>query len=100
MFDEKFDEIAGAIADGILETIDMHVQNEKKLYRVQVGAYVVRDYANRLLNKLQNEGFPAYLVYENGMYKVQVGTYEDIDNAVKMERRLRGEGYNTFITSR
>ncbi len=100
LFDEKFDEIAGAIADGILETIDMHVQNEKKLYRVQVGAYVVRDYANRLLNKLQNEGFPAYLVYENGMYKVQVGTYEDIDNAVKMERRLRGEGYNTFITSR
>ncbi len=100
LFDEKFDEIANAIADGILETLNQNQENDSKLYRVQVGAYFNRNYANQLLSRLQSEGFPAFLTLEDGMYKVQVGTYEDIDNAVKMESRLRGEGYNTFITSR
>lgn len=168
LFDQNFDKIAQAIADGILETIgygdsvnasDM-VKNENdgvfiygdetdysnpyagltndmgdgiiketrpsgernlndsmnvggmdmtdepedvcvcdKLYRVQVGAFRNRENADRLLNSLLADGFPAFIIYSDGLYKVQVGAYRNIDNAMRMERRLRRFRYNTFVTS-
>lgn len=100
LFDSEFDNIVQAIADGILETIrENQSVSEHELYRVQVGAYRDRSYANRLVEQLQREGYPAFLILDNGLYKVQVGAFENMDNAVKMEQRLRQDGYNTFITT-
>lgn len=100
MFDEKFNEIAQAIADGIIETIGPQCDDTKqKLYRVQVGAYKNREYADDLLQELKEEGYPAYIVMDNGLYRVQSGAYAVLDNAVRMEDRLRKAGYNTFITT-
>lgn len=99
LFDTKFNEIAQAIADGILETIRESDGGNKDLYRVQVGAYRDRSNAVRLVEQLQREGFPAFLILDKGLYKVQVGAFENMDNAVRMEQRLRQEGYNTFITT-
>ena len=100
LFDSEFDNIAQAIADGILETIrENQSVSEHELYRVQVGADRDRSYANRLVEQLQREGYPAFLILDNGLYKVQVGAFENMDNAVKMEQRLRQDGYNTFITT-
>lgn len=70
-----------------------------KLYRVQVGAFRSRENADRLLNSLLADGFPAFIIYSDGLYKVQVGAYQRLDNAVRMERRLRRFRYNTFITT-
>lgn len=70
-----------------------------KLYRVQVGAFRSRENADRLLNSLLADGFPAFIIYSDGLYKVQVGAYQNLDNAVRMERRLRRFRYNTFITT-
>ena len=67
------------------------------LYRVQVGAYQNRDNAERMLNSLLIEGFPAFIIYDNGFYKVQVGAFRNLLNAIKMERRLRRFRYNTYI---
>lgn len=114
LFDESFDEIAMAIAMGIIETIgggcdkiegssndDNHNNNQsevnRKLYRVQVGAYRNREYADELVNELKDEGYPAFIVLENGLYKVQSGAFAVLDNAVRMEDKLRRAGYNTFI---
>lgn len=69
------------------------------LYRVQVGAYKNRRLANALLMQLQREGYPAFLLYEDGLYKVQVGAFAILDNAIRMERVLRMAGYNTWITT-
>lgn len=99
IFDEKFYEIADAIAQGIIQTIGGGCNNERKLYRVQVGAYRDRDNADELLNELKDEGFPAFIILENGLYKVQSGAFAVLDNAVRMEERLRRAGYNTFITT-
>jgi len=112
-FDADFNEIANAIAQGILATIEnKNVQNEvsletknipqrrpNQLYRVQTGAF--RNYQNaaRYVNKLEREGFPAFLFFQNGLYLVQVGAFREFENAIRMERRLRKAGYNTFITS-
>ncbi len=99
LFDEKFEEIAQAIADGILETIGVQCEQNPKLYRVQVGAFRRRENADALLNELKAKGYPAFIVMEDGLYRVQSGAFAVLDNAVKMEERLRRDGYNTFITT-
>jgi N-acetylmuramoyl-L-alanine amidase len=73
-------------------------QNET-LYRVQVGAYSNKDNADRMLDSLVIEGFPAYILHENNLYKVQVGAFRLLTNAIKMEQRLRKFRYNTYIVS-
>lgn len=98
-FDEQFNEIAEAIADGILDTLDMGDLMETPLYRVQVGAYDNADTAASLSMRLNNGGFPAYVVSSNGIYRVQVGAFANLANAVAMENRLRNAGFTTFITT-
>lgn len=75
---------------------DYDTENEA-LYRVQVGAYRNKDNADRMLNSLLIDGFPAFIIYEDGYYKVQVGTYRILLNAIKMEQRLRRFRYSTYI---
>lgn len=109
LFDEQFNAIANAIAEGIIETIGAGCEYEnneyennvpaRKLYRVQVGSFRNREYADELLNELKDEGYPAFIVIEDGLYKVQSGAYAVLDNAVRMEDKLRRAGYNTFITT-
>lgn len=70
------------------------------LYRVQVGAFKNRDLADRLLNSLLIEEFPAYIVFDDGLYKVQVGAYRNLSNAIAMEYKLRQYRYNTYITTK
>jgi N-acetylmuramoyl-L-alanine amidase len=148
LFDENFDAIAQAIADGILATVyygqgdeginqtvisqadsgeyeydggvmqlsenmdenyeeisdmqadDMDMQNpNNKFYRVQVGAYSNKENADRMLTKLINDGFPAFMIYDDGLYKVQVGAYNFLPNAIRMENMLRRYRYSTYITT-
>ena len=73
-----------------------NTENEA-LYRVQVGAYRNKDNADRMLNSLLMDGFPAFIIYEDGYYKVQVGAYRILLNAIKMEQRLRRFRYSTYI---
>ena len=77
---------------------DYDTENEA-LYRVQVGAYRNKDNADRMLNSLLMDGFPAFIIYEDGYYKVQVGAYRILLNAIKMEQRLRRFRYSTYITT-
>lgn len=98
-FDAEFNEIAAAIAEGILETLDMGTLTERPLYKVQVGAYEDKDDADRLVSSLQARGFDPYVIFQNGLYKVQVGAFANLSNAVAMEDRIRDAGYPTFITT-
>ena len=70
------------------------------LYRVQVGAYRNKDNADRMLNSLLVDGFPAFIVFDDGLYKVQVGAYRNLSNAIAMEYKLRQYRYNTYITTK
>ena len=98
LFDEKFSEIAQGIAEGILGTLEKESMEEQKYYRVQTGAFKVRQNAEKMLHELLEGGYPAFLLAEDGYYKVQVGAYQQLNNAVTMERRLRKQGYSTMIT--
>lgn len=97
-FDENFDEIAAAIAGGILSSLPV-VAPAGNTYRIQVGAFRVKELATTLQNRLLQEGYPAYVNYTNGLYKVQVGSFQTMEEAVAMEQELRQNGYSTFLIS-
>jgi N-acetylmuramoyl-L-alanine amidase len=125
ILDNNFNKVAQAIADGILESIFSETSStavdggaygnsgansndydgeytcpcakDDKLYRVQVGAYSNRENADRMLDSLVAEGFPAYILHQDNLYKVQVGAFSLLTNAIKMEQRLRKFRYNTYI---
>ena len=124
LFDSRFQALAQAIAEGIMETLEESAATEegvsadslspvasvsdqtedpslpdKELYRVQAGAYREREYAENLLSLLENDGFPAYIIYHDGLYKVQIGAYARLSNAIAMEREVREKRYNTYITT-
>ena len=100
-FDAQFNEIAAGIANGVLETLGVEQTTTPiTYYRVQTGAFRMREYAEDMLEELEEDGFPAFItVGSDGLYRVQVGAFRQMDNAVRMERRLRNAGYNTFITT-
>lgn len=95
-FDAQFDEIANAIATGILNVIRQQ-EEEEQFYMIQTGAYRIRSLAEQQLEELKAEGFPAYLVSGDGLFRVRVGAFSDIDNAAKMEQELREMGFPTVM---
>ena len=103
LFDNNFDDIALAIAEGILDTLEENgeISNASSLphYAVQTGAFRSERYARRLLNELTKLNFPAVLTEGDGLFRVTVGEYDTLDEAVKMERRLKRAGYQTVIVT-
>lgn len=138
IFDTRFQEVAQAIANGIMETLEeqpmtsnaldeeIYLQipsatpqqqqparptpslpslpqeppfREEELYRVQTGAFRERQNAENLLQLLEQDGFPAFIVFQDGLYKVQAGAFSRLSNAIAMEREVRARGYNTYITT-
>ncbi|MCC2255877.1 N-acetylmuramoyl-L-alanine amidase [Ruminococcus sp. CLA-AA-H200] len=99
LFDDHFDSIALAIAEGILDTLQMNGELEpsRSSYTVQAGAFRNGAYASRLQQELLDQDFPAVTSQDGGLYRVTVGTYPTIDEAAAMERRLKRAGYQTVI---
>lgn len=55
--------VGQAIAKGILKTLGVEIQGER-LYRVQVGAYLLRSNAEDMQKKIKAVGFDAFIVKE------------------------------------
>lgn len=122
IFDENFDAIALAIAEGILDTLmqnpaaDMdsvpdvmpeltpetepeETEEEPARYHIQVGAFRNPDYAQRLKEELLVDEFPAFISHEGPYYKVLVGHFTSVDKAADTEQALRRDGYQTVVVS-
>lgn len=69
------------------------------LYRVQVGAYSVKNNADVQLKKVKAAGFDTYMVKVGGLYKIQVGAYSKKENAEAMQKKLKAKGFDSFITT-
>lgn len=103
LFDQNFEAIAQAIADGILDTLqtsgsDSH-NTGTMVYRVQTGAFRNPVYARRMEEELLEEEYPVMILEEDGLYRVQVGNEENLNAAAELERRLKQDGYATVIVS-
>ncbi len=100
LYDENSEEIAQAIADAIIDTLNnqgLNASANSVTYTIQAGAFRNPKLANNQALRLNHQGFPAQVVTEDGLYKVLVGNYETLDNAVQTERQMRMMGYNTYI---
>ncbi len=97
LFDDNFDDIAQAIASGILDTLESVGVIQNDYYRVQVGAFRNRRYAERLLNELLEQDYPAFIDDSGPYLRVQVGGFNNLNEAAEMERRLKRAGYPTVI---
>ena len=94
-YDQNLNNIAQAIADGILLTFQ---EVERPVYyQIQTGAYQNRDLANQMEEQLYEQGFPVFMIEEDGWYKLRVGSFLGLDHAVHMEQQLRQKGYPTVI---
>ena len=67
------------------------------IYRVQVGAYLLKANADRMLKKLKKKGFNAVVIKSGAVYRVQVGAYTKIENAQTMQENLKHRGFKSVI---
>lgn len=99
LFDDNFQDIAQAIASGILDTLNSADMVQEPYYRVQVGLFRNRNYAQRLLDELLEQDIPAVLDDSGALISVQAGGSKELSDAVALERRLKQAGYDTLIIS-
>ena len=67
-------------------------------YRVQVGAFREKKYADDYLKKVEAAGFVGFVTYVDGWYKVQVGAFHNRDYAVAYMENVKAAGFDAFIT--
>jgi len=101
LFEQNFTDIAQAIANGILDALDLYDDDEDEMlnYSVQTGAFRNQRYAQALLFELQEMEFPARIERGDGYYRVQVGNTATLSEAIAMEQRLKRAGYPTVIVT-
>lgn len=99
LFDDNFNDIAQAIAEGILGTLNSAGVIKEEYYRVQTGLFRNPANAQRMQKELLSRDFPATIDSTGPYFRVQVGDYKDLSEAIEMEQRLRRQGYDTLIIS-
>lgn len=103
LFDERFQDIANAIAEGINETLTQPVmsiigENRKTpKYQILVGIYRGFATASYQMNKVKDDGYTADVYEDDGLFQVRVGEYDSIDEAMDGQKKLRNRGYSTLI---
>lgn len=71
-----------------------------KTYRVQVGLFRNKEYADALYRKVAAAGYNPSLVKSGSNYKVQVGSYKNVTNANNLLNKLKAAGYDdAYVTT-
>ena len=70
-----------------------------KYYRVQVGLFRNKEYADAMYRKVEAAGFKPNLVTNGGYYKVHVGSYKSSSSANSLAKKLKAAGFNTCIVT-
>lgn len=122
IFDENFEGIAEAIADGIENEVPlldrmmdhrmempmdmMNMENQEEdteeediFYGVEVGRFQHFNTANFLAEQLKAQGFDIFVFNENGIIFVVAGKEDNIEDALELQEYLRRMGYMTMVVS-
>lgn len=103
IFDLKFPEIAQAIANGILLSLqDIEngieaTQETQDKYGIEVGVFRHEENARNLARILQKDGYDCYVEKRNDYYVVGHGDFPTLEEAHNEERKLYGDGYETRL---
>lgn len=66
-------------------------------YRIQIGAFNERKYADQLRAKMILRDYPVQIINDGNLYLVQIGPYGDRDIAIKTQERLQREGIKDLV---
>lgn len=98
---DNLDSLATQIVKGICSYFSVNynpsTDSTSILYRVQVGAYIVKGNAEAKLSALKDQGYDCFIVEANGMYKVQCGAFTVRANAENRRDELIMKGHEAFI---
>lgn len=99
---EVVEEQSKAVLEG-RNTEEKNHKTEAKLYRVQVGAFSIKENAQRFADTLRGKGFNAIIkdTVINGrkIYRVQVGAFANRLNADALVVSLRREGVQAIVVA-
>lgn len=124
LFDERFNEIAEAIASGIEESIPLRPNmpgpgmpnmpgrpgmpgpgrpempiRPRERYAVQIGLFKYESNADYQAELARDAGFDAEISYSAPYYAVRVPDGNNLDEAVRLEAALRRAGFDTLIVT-
>lgn len=102
LLDAKFPEVAQAIADGILQTLqetdrDVRATEEAESYTIETGMFAHEDNAKDLAALLQEDGFESFIEKRGRYYVVCQGMYPSLTEVRRAEQNLYESGYETRI---
>lgn len=82
--------------------VEKPAETPQIIYRVQVGAFGLKQNATAFCNQVKNLGSNyknAFITQVGNLYKVQVGAFSVKQNAENMLKDLQLKGYNPFIVT-
>lgn len=99
LFDLRFPEIAQAIANGILDTIQGAnlESSEAETYSVELGMFMHQQNAQNLANSLQEDGYDSYVEPVNRCYRVAHGKYTSFERAREAQQEIFDRGYEARV---
>lgn len=105
LYEASKDRVANAIVLGVAEGFGLiagdSVQPETptvgNVYKVQCGAYTIKENATNMSKKLSEMGYDNFIVTENSFYKVQCGVFNIAENAYNLAAELQAKGIDTFV---
>lgn len=102
LFDLKFPEIAQAIANGILDTIQGAnlESSEVDNYSIEVGVFMHHNNAEGLAKNMQKDGYDCFIEPVNRCYRVSHGTFSDMEQAKNRQKELFEKGYEARVIER
>ncbi len=67
------------------------------VYKVQVGAFRVRENAELLVSQLREDGFKAHVFLSGNLYLVQIGTFQNRAGATRVVGALKAKRYDAIV---
>jgi rare lipoprotein A len=101
---EMVEEGVAKVRVEVLDTGPISTPYSKGPFTIQVGSFISRSNAIRLMEELQRKYKDVYITElktsENTYYRVRLGTFKTREEAYRFATRLAQDGYNAFMTTR
>ncbi len=108
LFDSRFDDVAQAIANGVLQTLSGEINTgddtgtgttESDVYAVQVGLFRNPENADNLYRELVALGIPSDIARSGNFFAVRAGRTGSLNEAVALQQELQQLGYDTLVVT-
>ena len=106
LLDSRFEDVAQAIANGILQTIGEEIGPDSgngtpmaEAYAVQIGLFRNPENADNLYREMVALGIPADIARSGSFYAVRAGRTESLNEAVALQQELQQMGYDTLVVT-